>query len=135
MPRWAWRTLHPAAPDSTRRSNGGDDYLRGLGDRQSVIAALDAANIAWGVVKTTEEALRSPTVIHRGSLVAIDDRAGGTRQVVQSPYRFSESDAGLRGCAPIRGEHNRAVLAEWSSFSDADIATLVASRALLHEGD
>jgi CoA:oxalate CoA-transferase len=110
------------------------DYLISLGDRESVIAALDAANIAWGVVKATEEALRSPTVRHRGSLVAINDRAGGTRQVVQSPYRFSASDAGIRGSAPTRGEHNEEVLAEWSSFSDGEIATFVADRALLHEG-
>ncbi len=46
-------------------------------------------------------------------VVEVDDRAGGTRPVVQSPYRFSEAEAGIRRPAPWKGEHNAEVLLEW----------------------
>ena len=68
---------------------------------------------AWGDVRTAEAIREQPTVRHRGTIVQVDDRAGGTRPVVGSPYRFSAAESGIRRPAPWRGEHNEEVLREW----------------------
>lgn len=98
------------------------DFLLTFGDRESLIAALDGMNLAWGDVRTSEAVPEQPTVRHRGSVARVDDREGGTRPIVQSPYRFSAAESGVRGPAPWRGEHNAEVLREWLGLDDAGIA-------------
>ena len=49
------------------------------------------------------------------------NRAGGQRRVVNTPYRFSNAEAGVRGPAAYRGEHNYEALADWLGSSEADI--------------
>ncbi len=82
-------------------------------DRAAVIAAMDEMNIAWGDVRSSQTALSLPTVDHRGTFTEVDDRAGGSRRVPQSPYRFSAAESRVRGGAPLQGEHNDAVLVDW----------------------
>lgn len=89
------------------------EYILGLPGREALIAILDRRNIAWGDVRTAETIREQPTVRHRGMIVQVDDRAGGTRPVVGSPYRFSAAESGIRRPAPWRGEHNAEVLREW----------------------
>jgi CoA:oxalate CoA-transferase len=91
-----------------RRAFG--ELLASFTDMASLGAALDRANIAWGQVLTTYDAVKSETSRHRNTVAEIDDRAGGVRRVIQSPYRFSAAKSGLRGPAPFRGEHNTNVL-------------------------
>lgn len=93
-----------------------------LTTREAVLGALNRANLAWGDVRTRQSARTLPTVRHRGSVTAVDDRAGGTRLVPQSPYRMSGATTGVRGGAPFLGEHNREVLADWLSLAGADLA-------------
>ena len=95
------------------------DVLRTMPDRATLIALLDRLNIAWGDVRSSEDILNQPTVRHRGSVTRIDDRAGGTRPIVQSPYRFSAAESGVRGPAPWKGEHNDEVLKEWLGLDEA----------------
>jgi len=63
----------------------------------------------------------------------VDDRIGGTRPMIQSPDRFSRSDSGVAGPAPLRREHNPDVLAEWLSVGDAEAAELETSGVLVTE--
>ena len=63
----------------------------------------------------------------RGSIAQVDDRAGGTRPIPQSPYRYSDATSEVRGPAPHRGEHNEAVLADWLGRGSDDIAALYGS--------
>jgi crotonobetainyl-CoA:carnitine CoA-transferase CaiB-like acyl-CoA transferase len=109
------------------------DFLRSFADEHALGAALERANLAWGKVMTTHEAAESPTVRARGSVAETDDRIGGTRRVVQSPYRFSAAISGIRGPAPYRGEHNRQVLKSWLGSDDAELAALEAAGVLLAE--
>jgi CoA:oxalate CoA-transferase len=141
--RWVWKCaterlgLEDPTPDGAtlddkirnRRAAWGA-YLRSFDDRGSMLARLDEANLAWGDVKDGSHVYASPTLAHRESVVPIDDRVGGTRSVVQSPYRFSHSSSGVTGPAPHRGEHNGEVLSEWLALDDDEIATLAASGAL-----
>ena len=96
--------------------------------------ALDGVNLAWGDVRTTEAAFASPTAKARGTVAAVDDRGGGTRPVVDSPYQFSEAESGVARGAGFLGEHNREVLAEWLGASPDEIAELEEAGVLLAEG-
>jgi crotonobetainyl-CoA:carnitine CoA-transferase CaiB-like acyl-CoA transferase len=87
--------------------------------RETVIAHLDSLNIAWGNVRRSEDIREQVTAKHRRAVVQIDDRAGGTRPIVQSPYRFSAAESGVRRPAPWKGEHNDEVLEEWLGLDAA----------------
>jgi CoA:oxalate CoA-transferase len=108
-------------------------YLRGLPDRASFIDAMDRAELAWGEVRSSADALVSPTARTRGTVVMIDDRAGGQRKVIQSPYRFSRSESGAGERAPYRGEHNREVLERWLDLKEDAIVQLEQHGVLLSE--
>jgi crotonobetainyl-CoA:carnitine CoA-transferase CaiB-like acyl-CoA transferase len=135
--RWIWHQLSksaglvdPTPADSdvevkiASRRRIVTDYLCGLPDRAAVIAALDAANLAWADVRDCGEVLDSPTLIHRGTVVEIDDRAGGTRKVIRNPYRMSSTDFSDIGVAAFRGEHNADVLGEWLGIAVDGIEAL-----------
>ena len=99
-------------------------FMGGLADWEEVEAAMDRINIAWGRVRHGRDLREQPTLMHRGSIAEIDDRAGGTRPIPQSPYRFSNARSGVRAGAPHRGEHNAEVLEEWLGFGGAEVQAL-----------
>ena len=90
-------------------------------------------NIAWGQVRGGADLGEQITLRHRGSIAQVDDRAGGTRPIPQSPYRFSNAKSGVRAGAPHRGEHNAEVLGEWLGLGGADVANLAESGVLAAE--
>lgn len=100
------------------------EFMQRLTDWEQVETAMAKMNLAWGQVRNASTLPEQPTISARGAIVQIDDREGGTRPIPQSPYRFSAATSGVRGPAPHRGEHNRAVLAEWLGFSEADVTQL-----------
>lgn len=135
--RWIWHQLSATAGlvDPTPADSAIDvkiasrrhlivEYLCGLPDRAAVIAALDSANLAWADVRECGEVLESPTLVHRGTVVDIDDRAGGTRKVIRNPYRMSTTDFSDIGVAAFRGEHNVEVLDEWLGASAEGVEAL-----------
>jgi crotonobetainyl-CoA:carnitine CoA-transferase CaiB-like acyl-CoA transferase len=109
------------------------DFLAALRSWDEVEAAMARVNLAWGEVRASRDLQRHPTVLARGSIVAVDDRAGGTRPIPQSPYRFSQATSEVRGPAARRGEHNGEVLADWLGMSPTEIAGLAAGGGLLAE--
>ena len=135
--RWIWHQLsktaglHDPTPDDAdigdkiaSRRRIITEYLCGLPDRAAVIAAFDRANLAWADVRDCGEVLESPTLLHRNTVVDVDDRAGGTRKVVRNPYRMSTIDFSDLGVAAFRGEHNAEVLDEWLGITSDGIASL-----------
>ena len=94
---------------------------------EEVEAVMVGMNLAWGRVRHGKELFEQPTLKHRGSIAQIDDRAGSTRPIPQSPYRFSDAASGVRGPAPHRGEHNADVLKTWLGKFDAEVTDLLAS--------
>jgi crotonobetainyl-CoA:carnitine CoA-transferase CaiB-like acyl-CoA transferase len=98
-----------------------------------VEAAFAKMNVAWGEVRPGSRVRSQPTLVHRGAIVEVDDLAGGTRPVTQSPYRWSTAKSGVRGPAPHRGEHNREVMAEWLGLSGAEVGDLAAAGVLLQD--
>ena len=109
------------------------EFLCGLAGRDEVIRALDDAGLAWGELREHGEVLDTPTIAHRGTVVAIDDRAGGTRDVIRSPYRMSETDTSVVGPAGHLGEHNSAVLGSWLDKDGDDVEALTAAGVLVQD--
>lgn len=100
------------------------EFLCSLPDRAAVMAALDDAGLAWGEVRELGAVLEAPTIEHRGTVAHIDDRAGGTRPVIRTPYKMSVTDTRSVGPAAFRGEHNDEVLADWLGVEDGSTERL-----------
>ena len=105
-------------------------FMGSLATFEQIEETLGRINVAWGRVRPAAQVRDQPTLVHRGSIVEVDDRAGGTRPVAQSPYRWSTARSGVRGPAPHRGEHNREVLADWLGLTDDDVGKLLAAGVL-----
>jgi crotonobetainyl-CoA:carnitine CoA-transferase CaiB-like acyl-CoA transferase len=90
----------------------------------AVVAALDRHGLPGARLLTMAEALRSEQTKARRMTVEVDDRSGRRVGVLNSPYRFSDADAGVSGVPAFRGEHNREVLRELLDMSDGDVDAL-----------
>jgi crotonobetainyl-CoA:carnitine CoA-transferase CaiB-like acyl-CoA transferase len=121
----------PLAEKIRLRRAAAADFFRGFPDRASLLRALDGMNLAWGDVRSNDAAFSSPTARFRGTVARVDDRGGDTRPVVESPYRFSDARSGVRGGPAYRGEHNRAVLADWLGAAPDESTALEASGVLV----
>ena len=139
--RYIWHLFHtrlgiedPATPDmdvpakiAARRAVI-DAYVASLPTRDAFIELMDRLNVAWGDIRDPAEVRAQPTLASRQAIVEVDDRAGGTRPIPQSPYRFSSAESGVRGGAAHRGEHNAEVLQDWLGIDSGE------TRALLESG-
>ena len=148
--RWVWKRLHEVhglkdqAPENSDvptkrrfREDAINSFLSSFATRDEMCRALDECNLAWGDIKTTAEAFESPTAQHRAASIEVDARDGGLRRVVQTPYRFSKSDSGLKSdqVAPYQGEHNMDVLRNWLGLSRHEIESLSQSKVLIEALD
>jgi len=144
--RWFWHQLSnvhglvdPGAKDrdvpqkKAERDQIICDWMVSFPDRESLVAALDEANLAWGNLRNLGEVLESPTLKHRDTIANIDNRDGGTRPIVRSPYRMSESNTRDPGTISMRGEHNYDVLSEWLDMSLSDVDQLLSDNVLLQD--
>jgi len=133
--RYIWHQLHTICglQDGLDRDVGLEEKIRvrraavyrflneTCPDRESVIAALDRMNIAWGDVRDVADVADLVSVKARGSITLVDDRDGGVRPTPQSPYHFRQSQAAVQGGAPHLGEHNREILQAWLGWTDEQI--------------
>ena len=144
--QWVWKTLSRhhglmdgCGPDAglaekiEARRGAVATFLSNLPNRETVAAALATADLAWGDVRSGAQVLTSPTLAARGAIREVDDRGGGRRRVMDSPYRFSDAASGLHGVAPYRGEHNAEVLTEWLEADSAAVRMLEEAGVLLAE--
>jgi CoA:oxalate CoA-transferase len=135
--RWLWKLLTTgfgvADPSTAEmeldakiaaRRDAVAAFMAGLATWDDVEATMAKMNLAWGRIRTGKALREQPTLAHRKSIVEVDDRAGGMRPIVQSPYRFSGAESGVRGGAPHKGEHTDEILRGWLGLSDKEIAAL-----------
>jgi CoA:oxalate CoA-transferase len=109
------------------------DFFRSFANSATLAEALARADLAWGEVRSSVQAVATATVQARAAVASVPDRAGGMRRVIQSPYRFSAAESGVRGPAPFRGEHNREVLQTWLGCSDQEVSDFEQAQVLLRE--
>lgn len=98
---------------------------------ETVEHAFDDAGLAVARLVTTPEAVERAAAEDRRTIVEVDDRSGGRARVINSPQRFSAAESGIRGVVPLRGEHNREVLAEWLGAPEDEVVRLVESGVLV----
>jgi crotonobetainyl-CoA:carnitine CoA-transferase CaiB-like acyl-CoA transferase len=106
------------------RRNAVAGFFASFENRADLIRALDSVNLAWGDVRSSARAFDSPTARARKIVARVDDREGGTRPVVESPYRFSNAQSAVTDGPAYRGEHNREVLESWIGVSADEIERL-----------
>ncbi len=145
--KWYWRVLNTRAglvdptPDGAdlptkirMRREAIEQYLLSFPDRESLIAKLNEVNLAWGDVFDHREVLeKQASVKGRQILTEVDDRDGGRRTVTNTPYRFSDATAAVRGPAAYRGEHNYDALQDWLGVTATEVDAWHADGVLLHE--
>ena len=144
--RWLWKLLtaefgviDPVTADMAldakiaARRDAVAAFMLSLASWEEVEDAMAKMNLAWGRVRSGKALREQPTLAFRKSVIDIDDRAGGVRPMAQTPYRFSQATAGVRGPAPHKGEHNAEVLHRWLGMSDDEIAALLARGILTRD--
>jgi crotonobetainyl-CoA:carnitine CoA-transferase CaiB-like acyl-CoA transferase len=145
--KWYWRVLNTRAGVVDPTPEGADletkialrrqaiqAFLVSFPDRASLIAKLNEVNLAWGDVFNHREVFeRQGSVEGRQVLTTVDDRAGGERRITNTPYRFSTAEAGVRGPAPYRGEHNYDAVTDWLGADAPDLELLHTSGVLLQD--
>ena len=91
-------------------------------------AAFDREGVPNSPYRTVREVMHDPQLAHRGALATVND-AGGSFQVLNPPFRFSESTVGVGPYAAALGENTRAVL-DAAGYTEAEIGALAASGAI-----
>ena len=130
----------PAAADAqleskiALRHQAVTELLQQYETKEQFADLMHELDMPWGEIRDPRQLREQPTLQARQMIVEIDDRAGGTRPVVQTPFRFSNAKSGVRGPSAHRGEHNRAVLKDWLNMPDPQINTLTED-AVLQAGE
>ncbi len=99
-------------------------WVAGFACADEVVAALDARGLPGARLMRLGEALDWEQTRARNMTPAVDDRSGRRTRVLNTPYRFSRSRAGVRGRPAFRGEHNREVLSELLDLGRREIEEL-----------
>ena len=124
--KWIWKSIHERLrcrrPDAARRlarrqGGGAPAGLARLLARPSPPAPScwrPSTGPTWrgGSSTAGADALSSPTLAHRGSVVEIDD-PDDPYAVVRAPYRFSAAEAGVRAGRRARASTAAEILADW----------------------
>jgi CoA:oxalate CoA-transferase len=90
-------------------------------------------HVVTGVVKTIDEAARQPQVTARRLVTSVDDPVLGRIDVVNAAVKYKNSEATVRGHAPMLGEHNDDVLRDTLGYAPDRIAALHAQGVLKSE--
>ena len=109
----AGRSEDPIPVKAERRKQLLNEWFGARATRDELVKILEDVNLAYADLPHQREVFDSQVASELGLSVDLDDRGGSIRRVVQSPYRFSNAESGVRRGAPHKGEHNEEVLAEW----------------------
>jgi crotonobetainyl-CoA:carnitine CoA-transferase CaiB-like acyl-CoA transferase len=99
-------------------------------DVHEIERRVAAAGLAMGVVRTVAEVGASEWAAARGAITEIDDWVGGTVQIPQASWRFSDATAAVQGGAAWRGQHNRDVFGSLLGLGDDELDRLEADGVL-----
>lgn len=90
---------------------------------QDAARMIEAAGCPARRYLTPAQALDNPHMLERGSIVEVTDQMG-THKVVNTPFRFTEADAGVTRGAPELGGATDEVLRELLGYDDDRISDL-----------
>ncbi|KWB41110.1 CaiB/BaiF CoA transferase family protein [Burkholderia ubonensis] len=105
------------------------DMVRTL-DKNTWIAALEAAGVPCGPINDLEEVFDDEQVVARGMQVELPHPCGANVKLVRNPIRMSATPPDARSAPPLLGAHTDAVLRELLGYDDERIAALKAKQAI-----
>jgi len=94
--------------------------------------ALTENHVPCGIVYTIDQAARQPQVADRGLTVQVEDPILGPHDQINSAFKYENAESGVRGPAPMLGEHNAEVLRNELGYDEGRIAEL-SSQAVLKQ--
>ena len=94
---------------------------------------LTENHVPCGIVYTVDQAARQPQVTDRGLTVTVEDPLLGAHEQVNSAFKYENAESGVRGPAPMLGQHNEEILSEELGYDDDRIAQLNANAVLRQE--
>ena len=107
------------------------DFAATVADPDEFERIFAAHGLAVGRVRQPGQLAETDWAEARHATVEIDDRAGGTITVPDSPWHFSDGpDVGVGGVAKYRGEDNRRLLSDLLDYDDEQIDALEADGVL-----
>ena len=87
-------------------------WIMSFSDLDELQAQVSEANLAIGVLRTTNQLADTQWAKDWGAVVEVDDRTGGVMRMPGTPWRFSESELPAPGVPSFQGEDNAEILAE-----------------------
>ncbi|KWA65472.1 CoA-transferase [Burkholderia ubonensis] len=105
------------------------DMVRTL-DKNTWIAALEAAGVPCGPINDLEEVFDDEQVVARGMQVELPHPCGANVKLVRNPIRMSATPPDACSAPPLLGAHTDAVLRELLGYDDERIAALKAKQAI-----
>ncbi len=129
-PDLAADTRFATAPQRLAHQDELDEMVAGwTRERNSyeVMETLQQAGVPAGPVLTAGQALRDPHFGHRGFFERVDHPAEtglGTKEYIGRGWKFSDSDAAVRGPAPLLGEANEYALRDILGLSSGQLEAL-----------
>jgi len=139
----AWLKTDPrAATVSTRCSTDNapiihealEEWVMSLDSVEEAERLLEAAEVPCLRVRDIVElATVDPQIKAREMIVTIDQPFLGPMKMYGSPLKFSETPSGIRGYAPLLGEHNDDVLSNVLGMKKEEIKALYGDDVLYHE--
>jgi CoA:oxalate CoA-transferase len=139
----AWLKTDPrAATVSTRCSTDNapiihealEEWVMSLDSVEEAERLLEAAEVPCLRVRDIVElATVDPQIKAREMIVTVDQPFLGPMKMYGSPLKFSETPSGIRGYAPMLGEHNDDVLSNTLGMTKEEIKALYGEDVLYHE--
>lgn len=93
-------------------------------DKDTWIAALEAAGVPCGPINELDEVFDNEQVIARGMQVELPHPCGAPVKLVRNPIRMSRTPPEARTAPPLLGAQTDDVLREWLGYDDEAIAAL-----------
>ncbi len=88
------------------------------------VAALEAAGVPIGPIKTVDQAFETPGLFSPSLLETLQHPTVGAVRVVGTPIRLSDAPVVARSAPPLLGQHTDEVLRDWLGMTDARIDRL-----------
>jgi crotonobetainyl-CoA:carnitine CoA-transferase CaiB-like acyl-CoA transferase len=98
--------------------------------RQDLLAALTAAGVPCGAVRSVTEALADPQLDARDMIVPLEHLTEGRIRVLGTPLKLSTTPASIRTPPPALGQHTSPILKDDVGLSEEEIASLRAAGAI-----
>jgi CoA:oxalate CoA-transferase len=125
----------PLEAKALRRHAAMETWMAAQPSVELLLRRLEIAGLAAGRVEALGDVLHGDLAASQGLLHELDDRRGGRRPIVRTPYRIDGARCTPPRPAPWRGEHNAEVLREVLGYDDPHVAALEAAGVLQSSPD